>query len=144
MASAIRVKEYLSQWLQLGQNICFDAPSSGSQQCLPCRRVIAGERYSAEFEELWQKVLDAPHRAHFAGGEDSFAYLLRPEVEVAPCPRCDLLTPCKSLGVRDATACPCEGRVPPLDPNGLMPRSPVQTRTHLSRICQHLSANQAP
>ncbi|NJK35190.1 MAG: hypothetical protein HC919_09650 [Oscillatoriales cyanobacterium SM2_2_1] len=142
MASATQVKEYLCQWLQLGHHLCFDATNSADLQCLSCRHVVHGERYSQEFESLWQRILAAPQRAHLQGGAETFADLLRPEVELSLCPRCDLLTPCQSLGVRHATACPCEEHHLPFDPNGVMPRSPIQTRTYLSRICDQLASAQ--
>ena len=52
MASESEVKKYIAYWFQLGKKVLI---RNGSEELLP-KSVIAGDRYSQEFEDCWQKM----------------------------------------------------------------------------------------
>ena len=51
MASESEVRKYIAYWFQLGKKVLI---RNGSEGLLP-KSVNAGDRYSNEFEECWQK-----------------------------------------------------------------------------------------
>jgi hypothetical protein len=53
MASESEVRTYIAYWFQLGKKVLI---RNGSEALLP-KSVIAGDRYSSEFEDCWQKII---------------------------------------------------------------------------------------
>jgi hypothetical protein len=53
MASEQQIKRYLAYWLQLGKKVVI---RNGDLTLQP-QSVIAGDRYSDEFESIWQQIL---------------------------------------------------------------------------------------
>jgi len=55
MASPEQVKSYLAHWFQLGKKVRTD---NAKEEFFP-RSVIQGDRYSPEFEQCWEQILQS-------------------------------------------------------------------------------------
>ncbi|WP_414565606.1 MULTISPECIES: hypothetical protein [unclassified Anabaena] len=130
MASKQEVKQYLAYWFQLGKKV---VTSNGKESFLP-QPVLQGDRYSAEFEECWQKILSQPTGdSYLEGTHETIHELLTPAWEMSPCGRCDMPVPIRSLGM-PALSCPCNNL--PNWPNTELPspRSPISNEEQLMVI----------
>jgi hypothetical protein len=134
MASKTQVKQYFAYWFQLGKRAFIP----NQREALHPKLVIAGDRYSSEFEDCWQR-LQAPDArdSHLEGTDQTIAELLSPAWEINPCSRCAMPTPLKSVGMSSET-CPCVDL--PTWPNTELPqpRSPISSQGLLSEICDRL------
>ena len=134
MASEQQVKRYIAYWLQLGKKIVI--PKLNLQ--LSPQKVIAGENYSQEFEEIWQLVLSAASGdCHLEGTSQTIAQLLTPKWDLEPCSRCDMPVPIINIGLLEGN-CTCSDL--PSWPNTDIPkpREPVSNQERLGNIRDRL------
>jgi hypothetical protein len=132
MASSKLVKQYLAQWLQLGQSL--EVPSEGRQ--IQQRSTVTGGNFSSAFEKLWQEITQPSliNQVHLYHTHETVGQLLSSEWDILPCARCNCLVACLGLGARQPNPCPCNAlhNFPNLD--SLPPRLPVATTDHLVQI----------
>ena len=77
MASLDDVKKYLAHWFQLGKGVLNEQDDA---VYLP-ESIIQGDRYSDDFEQCWQTIVQANHEALYLRGTDqSLADLLSPRL----------------------------------------------------------------
>lgn len=134
MASEQNVKRYLAYWFQLGKKVVVDNGNSVLQP----QSVIAGDRYSDEFESLWQYILSPDSGdCHLEGTVQTIAELLTPRWDVQACARCDMPVPTINVGM-PPELCPCNDI--PTWPNTDLPapREPVNSQQRLSDIRDRL------
>jgi hypothetical protein len=103
MASEQQVRQYLAYWFQLGKRLM----THNGQQTVKLNSVIAGDRYSDEFEACW-KLVQSPESGdcYLEGADQTIAELLSPAWEISPCARCAMPVPTKSIGM-PPNECPC-------------------------------------
>ena len=134
MASSDQVKQYLAYWLQLGKRLVLDR----GQSVLP-QPVITGDRYSAEFEDCWQRILQVNGQGCYLEGTiQTVADLLSSNWDITACARCAMPVPILNVGVHP-NACPCFDLPTWPNPDLPQPRSPVDSRAQLEQIRQRLS-----
>lgn len=138
MASEQQVRQYLAYWFQLGKGIVIPA----QQHPLLPRPVIRGNRYSPEFEAVWQETI-ADQDCYLEGTNQSIGELLSPLWEINPCSRCSMPVPFRSPGLPPALECPCSDL--PDWPNTEMPqpREPVDSADQLRQIRDRLHQSTA-
>lgn len=109
------------------------------QQAVKVNSVIAGDRYSDEFEACWQRV-STPDAGdcYLEGTSQTIAELLSPQWEVNPCARCSMPVPFKTLGIA-SLECTCNDLSGWPDTEKPAPRSPVDTQTQLQKIRDRLN-----
>ena len=137
MASPEEVRKYLAYWFQLGKHLKFDQ----GETLLP-NPVIAGNRYSAEFEACWQRVLAVEGKSCYLDGTDqTIAELLSGRWDLASCARCGMPVPLVNVGIQSAP-CPCFDL--PTWPNLdlPLPRLPIESQQQLEQIRARLSQRQ--
>lgn len=134
MASQEHVRQYLAYWFQLGKRVLIHG---GRESMLP-QPVIQGNRYSAEFEACWRRIMTAgAGDCYLEGTPQTIQELLSPTWDISPCSRCDMPVPMLSLGAT-VPSCPCSD-MPSWPDLGLpRPRSPVDSNAHLSQIRDRL------
>jgi hypothetical protein len=137
MASEQQVKEYLAYWFQLGKKVLLH---NGREIILP-QPVFEGDRYSANFENCWQKILAREGKNYYLEGADqTIEQLLDPSWDVTSCARCGMPVPTIELGM-PSLSCPCDD----LNnwPNSELPkpRAAVNSQAHLGRIQNRLIQN---
>ena len=137
MASPNDVKKYLAHWFQLGKGVLHEKDDT---VYLP-KSVIQGDRYSDEFEQCWQAIMQLnPDTLYLRGTEQSLADLFSPAWEIVSCARCDMPIPLTHKQL-PSTPCTCED----LDnwPNEDLPRPrlPVSNHNHLARLRSRLENN---
>ncbi|PZD71522.1 hypothetical protein C1752_06142 [Acaryochloris thomasi RCC1774] len=134
MASEIEVKQYLAYWMQLGKHLVLQ----GGQKTVKPGAIIAGDRYSAEFEACWEQARD-PNSGdcYLEGAEFTIAQLLTEQWDVIDCGRCTMPSPIPSAGVA-SSECPCHDL--PSWPNNELPhpRLPISNQPRLKDIRQRL------
>jgi PAS domain S-box-containing protein len=134
MASESDVKQYLAYWLQLGKKVQLN----NGARTKKIQRVLQGEHYSQELEELWQELRSPDSKdCYLEGTSETINQLLSSEWEITNCPRCPMIKPQRIAG-RPVISCPCEElsnwpnlELPP-------PRKPVRDRQHLTAITNRL------
>jgi hypothetical protein len=134
MASSDHVRHYLAYWFQLGKAVVL---ADRNQRILP-RPVIAGNRYSPEFEACWQTVQTAVD-AYLEGTQQTIGELLTPSWELNSCARCAMPVPTKVLGL-PTMECPCIDLPTWPDTEMPQPRQPVDSRAELGNIRDRLQA----
>lgn len=103
MASEQQVKRYLAYWFQLGKKVVI---RNGNSAVSP-QSVMTGNRYSDEFERIWQQILSPDSGdCYLEGTQETIAELLTPTWEVGPCARCDMPIPSRCVGM-PPEVCPC-------------------------------------
>lgn len=134
MASEQQVRQYLAYWLQLGKRILI----RGGKEALKPSSVIAGNRYSDEFEAIWQQIC-APDAGdcYIEGTEQTIAELLSDAWEISPCARCSMPVPMHTVGM-PSLSCPCSDIPNWPDNQTIQPRSPVNTQDRLLQIRDRL------
>jgi PAS domain S-box-containing protein len=134
MASQLKVRQYLAYWLQLGKKV-FVCNGEIAERPQP---TIEGDRYSSDFESLWQAV-GTPEfgDCYLEGTDETISDLLSPEWDIVECSRCTMPIPLRSRGM-PPHACPCNDL--PTWPNSQIPapRSPVNDRRELGSIRDRL------
>lgn len=140
MASEQQVRQYLAYWLQLGKRLM----THNGQQAVKPASVIAGDRYSDEFEACW-KLATSPEAGdcYIEGTTQTITDLLSPIWEIHPCARCAMPVPTRSLGL-PPTECPCFDLPNWPDSQLPQPRSPINTSNSLQRIRDRLSRPSNP
>jgi hypothetical protein len=134
MASERDVKQYLAYWLQLGKPVMI----RGGQVSLLPRPVIAGDRYSQEFEDCWQQVISpASGDCYLEGTNQTIAELLTPAWDVNPCARCSMPVPIRNVGVT-SLECPCINLPDWPNLEIPLPRAPINNQAVLSKIRDRL------
>ena len=134
MASESEVRKYIAYWFQLGKKVLI---RNGSEALLP-KSVIAGDRYSSEFEECWQKILSLKSGdCYLQGTNETIAQLLTPAWEISACARCAMPVVFHDSGMAPE-CCPCYD-LPNWPDTGMpQPRSPVSNQLQLSGIRDRL------
>lgn len=135
MASEQQVKRYLAYWFQLGKKVMVH---NGDLAVLP-QPVIAGDRYSDEFERIWQLILSPESGdCYLEGTNERIAELLTPKWLIEPCVRCDMPVPMINVGL-PPEVCPCNDL--PSWPNTQIPspREPINSQTRLHEIRERLN-----
>ncbi|MDY6806556.1 MAG: hypothetical protein SXA11_22490 [Cyanobacteriota bacterium] len=136
MADEAKIKQFLAYWFQLGKGVAI----KNGEKILKPQAVITGDRYSREFEECWQKVVSPDSGdCYLEGSSQSIAELLSPQWEILACSRCEMPVPVRSQGM-PPESCPCFDLPDWPDYDKPQPRSPVDSKSHLSNICQRLVA----
>lgn len=139
MASEQQVKRYLAYWFQLGKQVVI----RNGQRILQPKQVIAGDRYSQDFEDIWQLILSPDSGdCYLEGTEQTVAELLTPDWDVESCARCEMPIPIKTVGM-PPDCCPCFTLPswPNLDVPA--PREPVCSQERLSLIRSRLNRLQS-
>ena len=130
MASKDRVKQYVAYWLQLGKKVAIE---NGDKTLFP-ENIIAGDRYSDEFEDCWEKILSPESGDCYIEGTDpTIAELLHSEWDIILCARCVMPIPMPTLGM-PSNCCPCVDLPTWPNPELPQPRTPVNTTAHLGSI----------
>ncbi|MBO3462690.1 hypothetical protein G7B40_002080 [Aetokthonos hydrillicola Thurmond2011] len=130
MASQQEVKQYLAYWFQLGKKVVV---GNGAATMQP-KQVIQGDRYSEEFEEIWQKIISNGARdCYLQGTQETIAELLTPAWEMNICCRCSLPIPVYSIGM-PSELCPCNDLSNWPNTELPQPRSPINTQEQLREI----------
>jgi hypothetical protein len=134
MASEQQVRKYIAYWFQLGKKVLI---RNGSEALLPTS-LIAGDRYSREFEEYWQKM-SSPDSGdcYLQGTDETIAQLLTPAWDISPCARCAMPVPFRDAGM-PPELCPCNDLANWPNTEIPQPRSPVSTTSQLSSIRDRL------
>ena len=134
MASTQNVKLYLAYWFQLGKKLVL---ANGRELLLP-KPVMEGGRYSRQFEECWQKIADLEGKDCYLEGTDTtIQSLLSSAWDIYPCARCDMPIATVELGL-PSILCPCSDLLYWPNLELPVPRSPVSTNNHLTRIKNRL------
>lgn len=133
MANEQDVKRYLAYWFQLGRRVIV---GNGKTELLP-QQVLQGDRYSDEFENIWQQIHYQAGECHLEGTDETIAELLTPAWEMLPCSRCEMPVPMRNVGM-PALSCPCNTL--PNWPNSELPqpRNPISTQEQLQIIRDRL------
>jgi len=134
MASPNEIKTYLAHWFQLGKQVLSD---DGQDSYKP-KTIIHGDRFSPEFEECWQAIIDAEGKALYLEGTDqTIAELLSPSWEVINCARCEMPVPIPQVE-RAERLCPCNDL--PSWPNEDVPkpRLPINSNQKLNSLRKRL------
>jgi hypothetical protein len=134
MASEQQVKRYLAYWFQLGKKVAI---GNGRATVQP-KPVMTGNRYSDEFERIWQQILSPDSGdCYLEATNETIAELLTPQWELDSCARCAMPIPMRAVGM-PPEACPCCDL--PSWPNTDLPapRSAVCTQERLGGIRDRL------
>ncbi len=134
MASESEVRKYIAYWFQLGKKVLI---RNGSEALLP-PSVIAGDRYSSEFEDCWQKIISPDSGdCYLQGTNETISQLLTPAWEISPCARCAMPVVFQQSGM-PPESCPCDDLANWPDTENPQPRSPVSNQLQLSGIRDRL------
>src|SRR4028118_826702 len=134
MASEQQVKRYLAYWFQLGKKVVI---RNGQSARLP-QPVMAGDRYSQEFENLWQEILSPESGdCYLEATEETIAELLTPQWQLESCSRCDMPIPMRTVGM-PPEACPCCDLSSWPNTELPLPRSAICSQTRLCEIRDRL------
>ncbi|MEG4502641.1 hypothetical protein QUA81_03225 [Microcoleus sp. F6_B4] len=134
MASESEVRKYIAYWFQLGKKVLI---RNGSEALLP-KSVNAGDRYSQEFEECWQKIISRDSGdCYLEGTNETIAQLLTPAWEISPCARCAMPVVFHQAGM-PPESCACNDLPNWPDTEMPQPRSPVSSQSQLSGIRDRL------
>ena len=110
---------------------------NGQEELLP-QTVIQGDRYSDEFEQCWQRVRSPTSGdCYLEGTDQTIAELLTPAWEVSPCARCSMPIPIRNVGM-PPLSCPCFDLSGWPNTEAPTPRSPIDTKAHLTQIRDRL------
>lgn len=135
MASPQQVKDYLASWLQLGKPIRVGL----QQEPYSVQQVVQGDRYSSEFEALWQYV-QGPESGECSldGVVPTVADLLTDQWEITDCSRCQMPVSLPVAGIA-SPECPCHDLSNWPNTELPQPRTPVDSGQHLRSIYQRLT-----
>ncbi len=136
MASATQVKTYLAHWFQLGKKLIW---LNGEAELLP-QPVIRGERFSAQFEDCWQKVMSVDGKnCYLEGSSETIEDLLSPNWDINNCARCNMPVPIIEIGTQSLD-CVCSDLQNWPNTELPAPRSPVNNSVQLNSIRSRLDA----
>ena len=136
MASATEVKTYLAHWFQLGKKLVW---RNGEAELLP-EKIISGDRFAAEFEDCWQKIMSVEgQNCYLVGDNATIQELLSSTWKIDQCARCAMPVPVVEVGTQPLN-CVCSD----LDnwPNSELPvpRPPINSQAKLNNISQRLKS----
>ncbi|MBP0019518.1 MAG: hypothetical protein J7647_18450 [Cyanobacteria bacterium SBLK] len=135
MATQEQVKEYLACWFQLGKGI----EVAEDNRLVRFKSILYGDRYSREFENYWQKILRAKGKGFsLEGTHQSVDELFSSHWEMHACCRCRLPIPVRELG-NQCLLCPCADLQGWPNLELPTPRSPIDSRSHLGKICDRVA-----
>lgn len=136
MASATQVKTYLAHWFQLGKKLIW---LNGEAELLP-QPVIRGERFSAQFEDCWQKVMSVDGKnCYLEGSSETIEDLLSSNWDINNCARCNMPVPIIEIGTQSLD-CVCSDLQNWPNTELPAPRSPVNNSVQLNSIRSRLDA----
>ncbi len=133
MASEDQVKRYLAHWFQLGKRVL----RHNGDAILP-DPIIKGDRYSEEFEQCWQTLLD--HQSgdcYLEGTSETIQELLSPRWEISSCSRCQMPVPMIDLGLQSGL-CPCNDLSGWPNNELPTPREPINSKDKLNFLAHRL------
>lgn len=134
MASEQQVKRYLAYWFQLGKKVLIH---QGCIAVLP-KSVYHGDRYSYEFEQIWQQVTSpGSGDCYLEGTTETIAELLTPQWDIEPCARCEMPVPLVNLGLSSG-CCTCQDLSTWPNTDLPLPREPVSSQERLILIRDRL------
>lgn len=136
MASETQVRTYLAHWFQLGKKLVW---CNGIETILP-RPIIVGHRFSDQFEECWQKIINVGGKdCYLEGSVTTIEQLLSPAWNIDKCARCEMPVPIVEQG-NQPLDCVCSDL--PNWPNNELPqpRLPINNYTQLDKIKARLSS----
>jgi len=134
MASEQQVKRYLACWFQLGKKL---VTRNGRSTRLP-KSIIAGDRYSQEFESIWQEALSPESGdCYLEGTSETIAELLTPRWDIESCVRCDMPVALINLGSSTGD-CACSDLSNWPNKDLPAPREPVSSQQHLGGLRDRL------
>lgn len=134
MADITEVKQYLAHWFQLGKKVICPK----NQTMLFPLQIFTGDRYSPEFEDCWQKILDPKSGdCYLEGTQQTLQELLSSQWEFQSCARCSIPVPIEVVG-QSGLSCPCHdlSNWPNLELP--LPHLPANSQENLDRIRQRL------
>lgn len=135
MASHDQIKRYIAYWFQLSKKVLI----RNGQEAIRPQVVLAGDRYSGEFEECWTKILSPESGdCYLEGTHQTIEELLSPEWEVSSCSRCSMPIPSRVRGM-PPECCPCFDLPNWPDTEKPLPREPISSKAHLLDICDRLA-----
>ncbi|PSB01280.1 hypothetical protein [Merismopedia glauca] len=136
MASEQQVKQYIASWLQLGRKILVN--DSRGILTLSAKKVVEGDRYTQEFESIWQQVsLLNSHNSYLEGTTETIAQLIAPAWEIVPCSLCNMLVATPQV-VTQISSCPCHD-LPNWPNNNIpVPTGAINSQVGLQEICHRL------
>jgi hypothetical protein len=132
-ASENQVKRYLAYWFQLGKRVLL----RNGEAILP-HPIIRGDRYSEEFEQCWQQLLD--HHSgdcYLEGTTQTIQELLSPRWEITSCSRCQMPVPMVDVGLQSGL-CPCHDLSDWPNNELPKPREPINTKDRLKYLVHKL------
>jgi hypothetical protein len=130
MASSEDVKKYLAYWFQLGKKVIIN---DGQERLLP-KSVVQSDRYSAEFEDCWQKVNDPKSGdCYLEGTIATIQELLSSRWEISACARCEMPVPVIQLGIQ-SNNCTCSDLTNWPNNELPSPREPLDTQAQIKKI----------
>ena len=134
MASEQQVRQYLAYWFQLGKGVSTDH----GQKVLQIKSVIAGDRYSDEFESAWKRIRSSESGdCYLEGTAQTIDELLSDRWEINPCARCMMPIPQRVVGM-PPSECPCFDLDNWPDSELPQPRSPISNQVQLLKIRDRL------
>lgn len=137
MASSEQVKQYIASWLQLGRSILVE--DNGDTRGISAAKVIEGDRYTQDFEEIWQLISTSKSdRSYLQGTNETVAQLLAPSWEIVHCSLCNMLIALPQVGAK-AAPCPCHDLSGWPDNNLPIPTGAHDSQFSLQKICQRLN-----
>ncbi len=135
MTSEQQVKHYLACWFLLGKKVLLPR----EQDAICPRWVFKGEKYSPEFEQCWQRLIEGNNQdSYLEGTEQTIRDLLSTKWEIVDCAKCQMPVPIVSLGSQ-SNGCPCCDLE--FWPNTELPqpKRPVNDQAQINRIREKLS-----
>lgn len=134
MASEQQVRQYLAYWFQLGKRVLI----RNGKETLKPSSIIAGNRYSDEFEAAWKLILSPESGdCYLEGTEQTIDELLSDAWEISACARCSMPVPMHTIGL-PSESCPCSDLPNWPDNETVQPRSPVNSNDRLLKIRDRL------
>lgn len=135
MASEEKVKRYLAYWFQLGKKIVIN----NGQETVITQKIFNGNKYSDEFEQIWQKVNDSKNGdCYLENTIETIQELLSSRWDIMSCSRCEMPVPMIDLGMQ-SNNCTCSD----LDnwPNNELPppRDAIDSKYRLLKITNSLA-----
>lgn len=134
MASEAEVKTYLAHWFQLGKKLVW---RNGEAELLPAK-IIHGDRFTAEFEECWSKIISVEGKdCYLVGAKASIQELLTSAWTINSCAVCAMPVPIVETGIQSLD-CACSDLENWPNTELPAPRSPVNNQRELSSISDRL------
>jgi hypothetical protein len=139
MAYPEQVKRYIASWLQLGRKISID--NSSGTVTLSASKVVEGDKYTPEFESIWQQVSGLnSQNSYLEGTNEPISQLISPSWEIVPCSICNMLVATPQVGIKHS-CCPCHDLPSWPDNNVPVPTGGINSQVALQQIRDRLLAS---